>query len=159
MENVLLNQQNRAHRKADSESVESKHNPTADGIEPVLQTVRSEQNSDVTNIGWKEIILTRQEFDMLRDRLKNPTVEDSFDRNWGVVLPLFFFVIYTILIFKDEWNVSEFHQNISKFLLFVVAVFYIGRDKSFKKMGVNFTSQIMIAFCFGGLLVAASSVV
>lgn len=123
-----------------------------------------EVKSGVKDIEWKEIILSRQDFEMLNDRLNKPIIkveyfQDEFDRNWGFIFPLFFFVFYTIIIFKDELKVTEGALSILKFSLFLLTVYYIGSDKTLRKMGVNFTSQIIIAFCFAALLLAASSVV
>ena len=120
--------------------------------------------SDVSGIGWKEITLTRQEFDMLSDRLNKPQVEvryvkEEFDRKFGAIFPLFFLMFYTILVFKDDWGVPDNAVKLLKFLLFILAVYCISNDNSLKNMGVNATSQMIIAICFATLLVASSSVV
>lgn len=120
--------------------------------------------SDVSDIGWKEITLTRQDFDMLNYRLNNPTikveyVQDEFDRKAGWIFPLLFGAFYTMISFKDEWGISDGVIGIIKFLMFILTYYFISTDKTLRKMGVNYTSQLIIAVCFAALLVAASSVV
>lgn len=122
------------------------------------------KQGDVKEIGWKEITLTRQDFEMLNDRLNNPVVkvvysEDEFDMKYQLIFPISFLVFYIVIIFKDEWNVPDIVLNLLKISMFLLTFWYVVIDKSLRKMGVNFTFQMIIAICFAALLVAASSVV
>jgi len=121
-------------------------------------------SSDVSDIGWKEIILTRQDFDSLSSRLNNPVIkvrwlEDEFDDKFGWIFPILFGAFYTIISFKDEWGIPEGPISVMKFLMFILAYYFISTDKTLKKIGVNYTSQLIIAACLAAVLVAASSVV
>lgn len=123
---------------------------------------RREVESDVSGVGWKEIVLTREEFERLSNRLNNPVIKEvvnEFDVRYGFVLPMVFVALYIFLMFKDELKVPEVFESVLKLLLFIVTVFYITNDNTLKKMSVNFASRLLIGFCFGGLLVASSSVV
>lgn len=122
------------------------------------------KQGDVKEIGWKEITLTRQDFEMLNDRLNNPVVkvvysEDEFYIKYQLIFPISFLVFYIVIIFKDEWNVPDIVLNLLKISMFLLTFWYVVTDKSLRKMGVNFTFQMIIAICFAALLVAASSVV
>lgn len=116
---------------------------------------------DVRGVGWKEIVLTRDDFEQLNFRLSGvarpiPPVEVTKkpDGIFVFALPLLYFV----LVFKDEIQISEYIERILKFVLFAIAVFYIWNDDTLENMRVNRTSRILIGFCFGGLLVASSTV-
>ena len=122
------------------------------------------KQGDVKEIGWKEITLTRQDFEMLNDRLNNPVVkvvysEDEFYIKYQLIFPISFLVFYIVIIFKDEWNIPDIVLNLLKISMFLLTFWYVVTDKSLRKMGVNFTFQMIIAICFAALLVAASSVV
>lgn len=122
------------------------------------------EENEVKKIGWKEITLTRQDFENLNDRLNNPLVkvvysEDEFDMKYQLVFPISFLVFYIVIIFKDEWNVPDIVLNLLKISMFLLTFLYVVTDKSLRKMGINFTFQMIIAICFASLLVAASSVV
>lgn len=120
-----------------------------------------EVESDVSGVGWKEIVLTRDDFKRLSDRLNRHNevlVEEKDDK---LVFVFLFPMLYFILMFKDDLPIPipEVLQGVLKVLLFIVAVYYMMYDNTLKKMGVNITSRLLIGFCFGGLLVASSSVV
>ena len=121
-------------------------------------------NLPISNIGWKEIILTRQDFDSLNYRLNNPEIkvkylQDEFDTKYGWIFPLFFGVFYMMISFQYEWGIPEGPIRIIKFLMFTLAYYFISTDKTFEKNGFSYTSQLIIAVSFASLLVAASSVV
>lgn len=131
---------------------------------PAVGSVKDENQvkSDVSSVGWKEIVLTREEFDRLSDRLNNPVLETPLVKNntFVFLLPLCFSILYGILIFKDDFvKVPEVVQSVLKFLLFILTVYYITNDNTLIRMGVNLASRLLIAFCFAVLLVAASTVV
>ena len=122
------------------------------------------EENEVKKIGWKEITLTRQDFENLNDRLNNPLVkvvysEDEFDMKYQLVFPISFLAFYIVIIFKDEWNVPDIVLNLLKISMFLLTFLYVSTDKSLRKMGINFKFQMIIAICFASLLVAASSVV
>jgi len=127
----------------------------------IVDSHNDAKHTDVSGVEWKEIVLTRDQFERL-NKMNVHEVQDVDEVQYYLyflrpMLPLCFFVLYGILIFKSE--VSEVTQSILKFSLFILTVFYITNDETLKNMGVNFTSRILIGFCFAGLLVAASSVV
>ncbi len=132
------------------------HNPAL-----VIDAKHKEVESDVSGVGWKEIVLTRDDFERLSYRLNRHNevlVEEKDDK---LVFVFLFPMLYFILMFKDDLPIPipEFLQGVLKVLLFIVAVYYMMYDNTLKKMGVNITSRLLIGFCFGGLLVASSSVV
>lgn len=119
--------------------------------------------SDVSGIYWKDIILTRDDFDKLKERLNNPVIkveylQDEFDTKYGWVFPLFFGGFYMIISFREELNIPEGAISMIKFLMFILTYYFISTDKTLRKLGVNYTSQLIISICFATLLVAASSV-
>ena len=113
---------------------------------------------DVSSVEWKEIVLTRDEFERLKYKLNRPDVpivieENSPKRVFVFLLPL----LYFMLVFKDD-RMPELVEGFLKVLLFGFAVYFIMSDDTLKSMRVNITSRILIGFSFGGLLVAASTV-
>lgn len=110
---------------------------------------------DVSGVGWKEIILTRDDFERLKylNRPDDVPVVTEENNSFVFLLPL----IYFMLVFKDD-RMPELVEGFLKVLLFGFAVYFIMSDDTLKKMHVNITSRILIGFSFGGLLVAASTV-
>ena len=135
------------------------NNPPIPGPVLVRGVTQKEVKSDISGVGWKEIVLTRDDFERLSDTLNrtNRPVVDDDENKLVFLLPM----LYFILIFKDEFPtpIPEVLQGVLKALLFIVVVYYIMHDNTLKKMRVNITSRLLIGFCFGGLLVASSSVV
>lgn len=113
---------------------------------------------DVSDVGWKEIVLTRDEFERLKYKLNRPDIPIVTEENSST--PVFVFLLpllYFMLVFKDD-RMPELVEGFLKVLLFVFAVYFIMSDDTLKRMRVNITSRILIGFSFGGLLVAASTV-
>lgn len=116
---------------------------------------------DVSGVGWKEIVLTRDEFERLKYKLNRPdyvpipnvTEENSPKLVFVFLLPL----LYFMLVFKDD-RMPELVEGFLKVLLFGFAVYFIMSDDTLERMRVNITSRILIGFSFGGLLVAASTI-
>lgn len=110
---------------------------------------------DVSDVGWKEIILTRDDFERLKylNRPDDVPVVTEENNSFVFLLPL----LYFMLVFKDD-RMPELVEGFLKVLLFGFAVYFIMSDDTLKKMRVNITSRILIGFSFGGLLVAASTV-
>ena len=115
-----------------------------------------EVKSDVSGIGWKEIVLTRDDFERLSYRPLSGAVEEKNDE---FVFVFIFPMLYFMLMFKDDIQLPENIQGVLKVLLFMVTVYYIMHDNTLKRMRVNTTYRLLIGFSFGGLLVASSSVV
>uniref|UniRef100_A0A6C0IY48 Uncharacterized protein n=1 Tax=viral metagenome TaxID=1070528 RepID=A0A6C0IY48_9ZZZZ len=120
--------------------------------------VKDAAQVDLRGVGWKEIVLTRDDFERLNSRLKRPEIplvtEEKYEK------PIFVFLLpllYFILVFKDD-QMPELIEGLLKVFLFGLAVFFIMYDDTLKRMRVNITSRILIGFCFGGLLVAASTI-
>ena len=143
----------------DLQSPQTQRPPPQVSASRVAGSVKDAQ-VDVSDVGWKEIVLTRDEFERLKLQLNKPDVpipivieENSPKRVFIFLLPL----LYFMLVFKDD-RMPELVEGFLKFLLFGFAVYFIMDDDTLKRMRVNITSRILIGFSFGGLLVAASTV-
>lgn len=122
-----------------------------------VDLVKDAAQIDVGGVGWKEIVLTREDFERLKNRLNRPLV-DVTEENDGKLFFVFLLpLLYFILVFKDD-QMPELVEGFLKVLLFGFALFFIMYDDTLKRMRVNITSRILIGFSFGGLLVAASTV-
>ena len=133
---------------------------TNDQTTPEVDSIEGAAQVDVRGVGWKEIVLTRDDFEQLNSRLNRPDVsiplevtEKKGEMRFVFVLPL----LYFILVFKDD-QMPELVEKFLKVLLLGFAVYYIMYDDTLKRMRVNTSSRILLGFCFGGLLVAASTV-
>lgn len=128
-------------------------------VESDVISVEKQQQvkSDVSSVGWKEIVLTRDDFEQLKRPVVDEVVVEKDDNKF--VFVFLFPILYFVMMFKDEFKIPEYLQGVLKFVFFTVAVYYIMYDNTLTKMRVNITSRMLIGFCFGGLLVASSSFV
>lgn len=123
-----------------------------------LDSVKDEAQVDVAGVGWKEIVLTRDDFERLNFRLNRPDIPLDGERDDKKVFIFVFPILYFMLVFKDYIQIPEVVEGLLKVLLFMLAVFYIMSDNTLKRMRVDITSRLLIGLCFGGLLVVASTV-
>jgi len=112
---------------------------------------------DVSGVGWKEIVLTRDEFERLKYKLNRPDDVPIEENSPKLVFVFLLPLLYFMLVFKDD-RMPELVERFLKVLLFGFTVYFIMSDDTLKRMRVNITSRILIGFSFGGLLVAASTI-
>ena len=143
---------------------EMKANPYPGGsvkLSPSLD-LRKDENlkvveSNVSDVKLKEIVLTRDDFEQLSSRLNRPVPLVVTEEKGKIVFVFVLPLLYFILVFKDD-RMPELVEGFLKVLLFGFSVYYIMYDDTLKSMRVNITLRILIGFCLGGLLVAASTV-
>jgi hypothetical protein len=130
--------------------------------EEIVNKKISSEERKASDINWKEIILTRKDFEELSARLDvEPTVvkSDEVENKFGWIFPLIFVFLYITILFRDVLNISDDMQIVIKIVMFMVAYYYVSTDKTLMKSGISYTLQLILAACFATLLVAASSVV